>query len=269
MKPIAILGSGPAGLLAAHALGLVGYPMAIFSKPEKSVLGGAQFLHIAIPELTSTDPVAMIDIDATGDAATYRQKVYGDDPTVPFVSFPEEPHSQQPAWNLQTAYDQLWDIFGDSVTPADINPDWFDRNAQQFDLIISTIPLAHICRARAGLINEVHHFNAQKVWVATEAIRDINDNTMVYDGTAERSWYRMSRIFGAGSTEWSDLGPLPPYGDKRMLLKPIHTTCTCYPDVVKVGRHGSWKKGVLTHHAFVETLKQVLPEREVKEAAKA
>lgn len=255
MKPVAVLGCGPAGLLAAHAIALRGKPVAIFSKPQKSRLGGAQFLHMAIPGLTDNEPEAIIKYKVEGDAATYRKKVYGSDNTVPFVSFTEVKDGQeQEAWSLLGAYDRLWDIFGESVNDVDINPQWLQSSLDRGDFsnIISTVPLVHLCKARAGLINEIHRFSVQTISVLTEPYHAIDDMTIWYDGTEDHSWYRSSNLFGHHGTEWSNLGRKPDMDGLVTDSKPIATTCDCWrQDVMMLGRRGSWAKGQLTHHAFL------------------
>lgn len=254
---VAILGCGPAGLMAAHAVALRGRPIAIFSKPEKSKLGGAQYLHRPIPYITSEEPDTHIRYVMRGDAQTYRKKVYGDDPTVPFVSFNVfKDRQSDPAWSLIKAYDALWESFGHMVNAVDITPQFVQELHREYEMVLSTVPLPHICLARAGLINEVHHFGVQEIRVCTEDYADdVEQDTIVYDGTPERSWYRSSKILGVPGTEWSTFGvpaklPVPTITDR----KPIRTTCTCHPDVLRLGRRGTWTKGVLTHDAFYGAL---------------
>jgi len=264
MKPVAVLGVGPAGLMAAHACALLGKPIALFSRgdqdtgPIKSKLGGAQFLHMPIKGINDVDkPDTEVRYILCGDAATYRRKVYGDDPNVPFVSMENVKHNQvQPAWNLQHTYDVLWDtlVNGSSINMEHIGPQWIDKALENgwFETILSTIPAPALCRSNAGMQDGAHHFIVQKVNIATTCILDnLPDNHVVYEGTSDRSWYRCSKLFGQGGTEWS--GVEPPYSDVVRVSKPVRTSCTCYAgQVIRLGRHGTWTKGVLTHHAFFE-----------------
>jgi hypothetical protein len=255
MKPVAVLGCGPAGMLADYACQLSEKPVAIFSKPEKSRLGGAQYLHMPIPGLTEQDPEAMLVHRVYGDADTYQRKVYGDDPTVPFVSFSNvRDGSEQPAWNLPMVYDRLWDEFKGVVNEAKIGPQWVADHEDEFEVIFSTVPLVHLCYARAGWINQVHRFTVQDILVHPGEYQQMFDNTVVYDGTEERSWYRASNIFGHQYTEWSTLGPEPMVETVRD-RKPISTSCDCWRNVVRLGRRGTWTKGILTHDAFLGVLK--------------
>jgi hypothetical protein len=256
MKPIAILGSGPAGLLAAHAIGLTGHPIAIFSKRERSHISGAQFLHMAIPELTKPEPDAVITFKMRGSEEMYRQKVYGTLP-VPFTSFGGmvDGHTQ-PAWHMQEVYERLWHEFGNSMNDANITPGWLDENKDDFAAIVSAIPRTALCRSLSGDDPVNHEFYSQVVRIAEEAMaQGIENNTVVYDGTRDVSWYRSSMLFGQGGTEWGN-GLKPPF-DTAPVRKPVRCTCDCYPDVIKVGRFGKWKKGVLIHDGFTSALKEL------------
>lgn len=270
MKPIAILGCGPAGLMAAHAVGLAGHPIAIFSKPEKSRLGGAQFLHRPIYMVNDEEvPDAEITYKLRGDAAGYERKVYPEG-NVPFVSFSSVTDGQvQPAWNLQRTYDLLWENLGGSVNEADISAKWMEENHDEFALILSTVPLPSICRSRAGLTpaEPLHRFDVQRITIHPECLETIPANTVVYDGTPDRTWYRSSNLFGVGGTEWTAGARTPPLPASSFFHdnKPIATNCDCWPDVVRLGRRGTWTKGVLTHQAFVGALEAVLPDREAPE----
>lgn len=254
MKPVAILGSGPAGLLAAHAIGITGYPIAVFSLEQKSVIGGAQFLHQAIPQLTDETPDATVTFNVVGDALTYAQKVYGFSPPS-VVSFHNVYDGmEQPAWQMQRHYDYLWEQFGNSLNVQQVTPDWLQKvsvDHEDFRMILSTVPLPAICQ------NPNHAFAAQEVWIADHCVlNNLPDNTVIYDGTPHRGWYRASRLFGTGGTEYSaaSLSSRPPV-QTRQFRKPIRTTCDCWPNVVRLGRFGEWKKGVLAHDAFVKALK--------------
>lgn len=248
-KPIAVLGCGPAGLLAAHACALAKKPFVIFSRPTKSALGGAQFLHQSIPEVAEEEPYD-ITIVAQGDAETYRQKVYGSSTHVTFVSFPKEPTSTQPAWNLVRTYDRLWELYGGLVEPIEVNGAWLDEHERKFKKVLSTVPAPAICLSNVGMIEQMHMFHSQRIWVLPDNINpSLIDGTILYDGTIDRSWYRQSRLFGVGGTEYPS-HVRPPVEPLIKANKPLLTNCSCFPKIVRLGRHGQWKKGILTHDAF-------------------
>lgn len=266
IRPVAVLGCGPAGLLAAHTLALLGRPVALFSNnPAKSQISGAQFLHKKVPELCDDEPDEVITYRLRGDAATYRQKVYGEGtgPMLPgTVSFEHiEDGQTQPAWNLMKIYDRLWDSWGKGVNDAYIGSDWLEQRRHEFDFVVSSIPLPAICRFENPLKDEdgnfimppaAHNFSSQKIWLIDRSIVPLEDNTILYSGDLSQSWYRTSNLFGHGGTEWSTIGRHgpPPVDGLKGGIKPVANTCDCWSDVVRVGRFGEWKKGVLTHHAI-------------------
>lgn len=263
MKPVAILGSGPAGLMAAHAFLLEGKTIAIFTapdktgEPKKSKLGGAQFLHAPLPHINKTEEAVPIRYRVRGDALTYRHKVYGGDPNIPFVSMEGlEDGKMQPAWNLQETYDRLWAVLSDSLTVEVIDRDWMTKvvEEEKFSSILSTIPAKTLCQTLEPLFpgEKSHAFISQKIRIWDECIFDgeIQDNTVYYNGDLKYSWYRCSKLFGIGSTEWSSLGPKPMLPGLIEVEKPLRTNCICWPTVHRLGRNGTWTKGVLTHHAF-------------------
>lgn len=267
IKPVAVLGCGPAGLLAAHAVGLSGQPMSVFSVKRQSVLGGAQFLNGPVPMITEPEADFQITYRTRGDALSYRHKVYGtDDPTTnpDFVSMSNVHDGQQvPAWDLRQAYDRLWSQFEHSINDEAVTPGWLEANASQFRTIVSTVPLPTLCRSMAGEdVGTRHSFTVQSIHVSqgddAGAAKALDDNTVLYNGDLEQAWYRASKINGVPSVEYSDRGRLPPIPNLVGLNKPIRTTCDCWPDVLKVGRFGKWQKGVLTYDAFVETLKHFM-----------
>lgn len=249
MKPIAILGCGPAGLLAAHAAASARKKFVIFSRPEPSRLGGAQFLHKEIPGLTLEDPIE-ITVMAEGTPEIYRDKVYGTNERVPFVSFPKMAHHTLEAWNLIATYERLWSAYASHIVETEVNAMWLHENEGKFKKVLSTVPASAICKTNSGMIQEVHMFQGQRIWIYTEALNaNMPDNTIWYDGTRDRSWYRQSRLFGVGGTEYP-IQVSPPVKPLVHGRKPIWNNCNCFPKVVRLGRFGQWKKGVLTHDAF-------------------
>lgn len=262
-KPLtAVLGCGPSGLIAALACAQRGVPTVLISRKTKSVLGGAQYSHIKIPrEFESWDdpPEAMLTYQVRGSGEGYQRKVYGD-AAVPFVSIDSHKDGEQvPAWSLMKLYDGLWNDFESKITNIDLDPISVNKLLLGFDLVISSVPLPTICWSSADPgIN--HWFKQQTIRIWNENIEDIPDNTILYDGTDERSWYRTSKIFGVGSTEWSAFAAQPPLPGLRTVNKPLDTNCNCHegPAFLKVGRFGIWQKGVLTYHAFNQVVEKLL-----------
>lgn len=275
---VAILGCGPAGLLAAHACALAGVRYSILSPPKKSVLGGAQFLHAAIPGLTSPVPDAIVNYHVTGDAQTYQAKAYGPMGVQPsFVSFDSVYHGKtQGAWNLINVYDVLWHLVDamDGIDPTTVTPDGLANLRQDFDLVVSSAPLPSLCRASAAMSQDAgqmtagHVFHKQTIKIARNLCAlpeswhgDRAEMTIFYNGDPGQAWYRSSSLWGHMFTEYGSVYS-PPYEDIVTAHKPLTHTCDCHgaaaplsdDNMLLVGRFGRWQKGVLTHQAFYETL---------------
>lgn len=250
-KPfVAILGCGPSGLLAAYAADMAGVPFVIMSQKRKSRLGGAQYSHIPIPGITDNDPDVKLTYQVRGTAEQYQRKVYGDQ-RVPFVSFDKVENGKiVPAWNLPKIYDELWRMYEPRIVDMTINPLLAMRVTQgPFDAAFSTVPLPAICLSTVDM-SIGHVFRSQPIVIANDTLDpNLEDNTILYDGTREHSYYRMSKIFGVGSTEWGAGSPTPPISTVTV-TKPIWTNCDCHPAINRIGRFGSWEKGQLTFHAY-------------------
>jgi hypothetical protein len=266
-KPLAgILGCGPSGLLAAHACAMRGVEFVIFSKAMKSRLGGAQFSHIPIPGIHEyDDPDVKLTYKVTGDAATYQEKVYGGT-NVPFVSFDNVTDGQVvPAWNLRYMNDRLWEMYSAKIVNVEVDYTFALGLTKAFDIVFSAIPTWALCQGiDAGVM---HAFREQTVRIYNEAIDpSLPDNMIWYNGDRENSWYRMSRLFGVGSTEWGSHSAKPPLPNIVTVNKPIWTNCDCLqkdlgggvPAVVRIGRFGTYEKGKLTMHAYQTVIDTML-----------
>lgn len=250
---IAILGCGPAGLLAAHAAVRRDHDVAILSKPAKSNIGGAQYLHSSVPDVTSHRSDGFVRFYYEGTKEGYAKKVYGD-PNAE-VSFGRWKGMVQ-MWNLRTAYDRLWEMYHGLIIPTEITSADMSQFAG-YDLVISSIPLRALCHAETE-----HFFDEQAVWIqywqyAAPTVR--TEHSITYNGQPGVGWYRRSSIFGWNSVEW----PAPPPENSEnvkvavRVTKPLRTNCDCLPEVRKVGRYGRWDKKQLLHHAFHQAVLQI------------
>jgi hypothetical protein len=259
---VAILGCGPAGLFAAHAAVQAGHLVTIFSKPRKSYMRGAQYLHRPIPGL-SGEPFK-VDYELWGTVEGYRSKVYGDMSDI-LVS-PESLVGRADAWDIREAYDAAWELYGDGINDWDATAPgaWQEiADLERGTVVISTIPATLLCH------NLDHCFTSQKVW-ATEGLKrphemgfDGNsrdgveysrDNLVVCSGDPDDWWYRQSRIHGWENTEFPyDKKPNTTKVAVHEVTKPIATDCDCFPTIHRMGRYGAWKKGVLSDAAYYDT----------------
>lgn len=255
-----VFGCGPAGLIAAHAIAMAtGRTPAIASKPRKSELFGAQYLHEPIIGLEATQPAGtLIDYRLMGTADDYRVKVYGE-LWQDRVS-PEDLIGNHYAWDIRAAYDELWDRFGRDIIDVDVSirtgVDMTSISAiiSSVDLVVSSVPKPLLC------FNPQHTFASQTVWAMGDAPERgqrcpviANPNTVVCNGDSEPAWYRASTVFGYSTVEWPE-DKKPPIPGVAEVQKPLLNTCDCWPNIVHVGRYGRWEKGVLSHTAYTDTL---------------
>lgn len=254
---VAVLGCGPAGLLAVEALVQNGHEPVVFSKAIKSEMFGAMFLHAPIPDVTPLEPEMEISIIKVGTREGYAKNVYGD-PAHP-VSWDVIPNDRMPGWDLRGAYDRLWDKYQHLIHDREIGAGDLNDIQNSFPVVYSSIPKRSLCR-------DHHQFKKQDIWVAhgdgSQWLTDgVNDYDMMYyngfppDGSVGDTegfpWYRFSQINKYQCWEHSS----PPterseYYKVSQGEKPISNTCYCWQGIRRIGRFGRWEKGQLTHHAF-------------------
>jgi len=230
-----------------------GLEPAIISKKQKSVIYGAQYLHKPIPGLSSQLPASRIRTIRAGAPEVYAERVYGMG-TMRTSWERVEPVAQ--AWDLRETYDAAWEEFKDEIVDLAISPSEVVEFTSQFELVISTIPAWAIC-----LKPNEHYFKSISILVQKNidlrddpVVGDLGDNWVVYNGTHDRAWYRASSIFGHTSVEARSEQALLNNKKWEPGFKIVGTDCDCHPAVVKTGRMGRWERGVLTHHAFEQTL---------------
>lgn len=265
---VAVLGCGPAGLMAAHAVMMAGHEPVIYSRKRKSEMYGCQYLHEPIPDMTDSTNYVDVEYQLRGTESQYRRKVYGKtwDGTVS----PEDLDEQHLAWDIRETYDRLWDAYESDIMDYHIDPAAvrFVMDQPGNDLVINSIPLPELC-------HKGHTFRSQQVIAAGDApgrgidvgrIYSIPANTVICNGEEMPTWYRASNIFDHTTVEWPN-GIKPPLSSASEVLKPTDHNCDCWPDVFKVGRYGSWTKGVLSHSAFFRTMERMIDGPPAKEAS--
>ena len=267
MSDVAILGCGPAGLLAAHAASLCGHSVNIFSKKQKSPMEGAQYMHTEIPDVHQPPP-SMIKYTLIGDVDVYRQKVYGSgDPDI--TVSPEQYLGSHKCWDLRATYSYLWDQWESRIRNLPITQQALEHITNMNDFVISTIPAPVICAHS----EDGHEFQYVPVWIDNQwsgplpaeapDLWDGHQNLVICNGLegdmdnpVHTGWYRTSHIYGHTNTEWARAQYVPDSRTREDMAgiwrvrKPIMTNCDCWQNIIRCGRYGLWQKGVLTHHAF-------------------
>jgi hypothetical protein len=256
---IAIFGIGPSGMVAAAAALRAGANITLISKTEeRSQLFGCQYLHAPIPGYEDV-PKATVDYSLTGTPDEYREKVYGQ--LWDGKTSPEDLIGTHDAWDIRETYHQMYErIVRKRRTKtnlvkfiqADISPLWLMENNsmfRKFDAVISTIPAPQICGKP-----EEHSFQSHEVYAKGDTRPDpsMPDNTVVCDGTGKNDWYRYARVFGYSTVEWPSKPPKLHH--TAAVKKPLSHDCGCFPSITRMGRYGAWRKGVLVHEVYGETL---------------
>jgi hypothetical protein len=127
------------------------------------------------------------------------------------------------------------------------------------DLLVSTVPLWVICKRQ-----DTHKFRTVSIMVTKRmeytGLRTFfggDTHGIIYNGTTYGNWYRTSHIFGHSSTEASDPDFLKDNPDAEPGYKIVGNNCDCHPNIIRAGRMGKWERGVLTHHAYEDTIKAI------------
>lgn len=244
MEKVVVLGSGPAGLLAAKAVRDAGQEVQIRSVKQRSMIGGAMYLHEAIPGVTNLEPDSTVVYQRTGTREGYATKVYGD-PNAP-VSWDTYPPGERSIWNMSWGYDTLWRLFDPCIIDQRVSPEVLNDLLESGTEVISSIPRWMLC-------TKMHLFDRQAVWIAYHRADLPLKNYIHYAGEGSVDYYRRSLLFGWQSAEYA----FNPSGlETRKVDKPLKTNCTCwthFPNFHMVGRYGRWEKKVLAHEAYYET----------------
>jgi hypothetical protein len=261
---IAILGCGPAGLIAAWTLereGIEKDRIKILSKSplQPSPISGAQFLHQPIGMMADTPPDGQIEFCRLGSKQVYAEKIYNEPGKITSWEVIEP---KTDAWKLDPVYSQLWRLYEDNLIASEINSSNMQTliESGEYSQIFSTIPPEAYCH------NASHDFPKVDIAIA-EPVESLDvPNFVIYSGREQDRWYRMSNIFG---TSWIEFGhsELHKYNGEMQLnnsydvwtdqilfgCKPLGTLCDCFMNqgdapVVRVGRFGTWDRRLLLHH---------------------
>lgn len=244
---VAVLGCGPAGLLAAHAARRMGHEVVIYSVKTKSVIRGAQYLHKYIDdEITPSQDCRWLIYQYVGYKAHYASKIYGDpEAECSWGVYPTEAKY----WCMHGVYDSLWDMYQGIVVDKAVTPDFVDtlRMSGNWDLVVSSIPLVRIARSPGD-----YKWRFEYVWIVQDD-EAADDGVIVYNGDPNVLWYRASNLCGYGFREYPFRGMLNA-GDiaGTMVKKPLSTDYPEESGVLRVGRYGKWDKNQLAHDAYYD-----------------
>lgn len=246
---VAILGCGPAGLIAAHAAEQLGHNIDIVSKKAKSFIPGSQHLQAAIPGLTPHYPEYTVEFVRLGTAEGYARKVYGD-PTHPCGW--EAYRGLHPSWSVYNAYDILWERYEGRVEDSQINAEIVSILSSEYDRVVTTLPQPAIC-THIGQ----HWFEGVPYYIKPLEIPpdDHNREVVVWNGLDGDHWYRWS-ILG----ERCSIESTKPMDGALEGRKAIYNNCDCHSEVIRVGRWAKWRHGVLLHHVYTDVIEKLKEE---------
>jgi len=235
---IAVLGCGPAGLIAVHAAEQLGHNVEILSVPQKSYIPGSQYLHEGIPGVTPHYPDYTVEYIRLGTRQGYANKVYGD---------PERAcgwdayRGLYPSWSVYNAYDTLWERYEHRITPMSVLAGDVPAIIDTYDIVITTIPQPKLCQDVEHWFDGVPYFIVPLDLPPEEHGREI----VVYNGLPGDEWYRWSILGGRCSIE--STMPMEGAIEGR---KAVSNNCDCWPETLRVGRWAKWQHGVLLHNVY-------------------
>lgn len=230
----------------------------------QSTLHGCQYLHAPIP-LPNSYSVAdtKVSYRLTGTADQYRQKVYGDSYTGK-VS-PEDLEGEHRAWDIRATYGHLWSLITNhravTIYPTHIDSNWIGAAAKvlhRYSHVISTIPAPALCKSPVFLPSqEGHYFSSHAIKaVGAPSYGFLEPDTITCSGLPEDPWYRSATVFGHTTIEYPRTHRPGLYGKPLVTVrKPLSADCDCHPEIIRLGRYGQWKKGVLVHQVYWSALK--------------
>jgi len=213
---------------------------------------GAQYLHQEIPGLPAYR--ATLNYTLTGTVEGYAKKVYGGTLPPEKVS-PSHLLGVSTVWDIRAAYYGAWDRYAGMITSMHVNPSDVSSIKQSFDLVVSSLPVPVLCAD----MNQQHSFEAGKVWAIGDAPErgifcpvSTPHFTVRCNGEETPAWYRASNVFNYQTAEWPQDNK-PPIEGIAEVIKPLQTNCNCHVDgkFIRVGRYGTWAKGVLSHEAYL------------------
>lgn len=244
------MGCGPAGLIAAHTLFEYGVRKEeidiVSDRVEKSVIGGAQYLHKPIlSDLRGPD--FTINTVHIGNESGYAEKVYGNDcfPT----SFGSD-KGEKGVWDLRKTYAILWADWSKSISKRSVTAGSLSALAEDYRQVIVAAPAMHFCNN-----SDYHDFPSMEYVLVTKIPADLwMDDVVIYNGRGQDDWYRYSSIRGHQWLEFSAKSSSMVegvIGSRSTVVgkKPMGTDCDCCErlGVIRAGRLSTWDRKVLLH----------------------
>ncbi|MEK7087527.1 MAG: hypothetical protein AAB958_02390 [Patescibacteria group bacterium] len=256
---IAILGSGPSGMFAAHASSQCGAYIDIFdADPDKTRRSsGVYYLHdscdLLLDEIKIKQSVLGTRLMTPEEIkVSYGMKVYGK--LIEKVSILDAIKTKEVVgYNSSQAIERLWDLYGKQVQLKKIESlRQVLEEFSKYDLIISTIPVYVLY---PDLVCEGIETSI-KVGKSPE-----KESFIFYNVNRHCKWYRCSAMFGTFIQEYGfglTSKNLEGYEYKKVIKVIGDGYKSPNKNIFLVGRYGAWDKSCLTHNVYHRTLEYLI-----------
>ena len=201
---VAILGTSMPALIAAKAVTDFdpNAELVLYGIKQKPHAVGARWYETPIPGLQDVES-SLMNVESAGDPDTYIEKVGGP------VSDYLRARASFTAFNYHGTNSRLWEEFERNIIQLEPDQDLInDSSWSDCNYVFNTVP-----RPIFFPRSEHHMFGATRHWRLDEelngesfpmrgAARAENRNLMVFDGTKDSSWFRITQAFDLISVEW-------------------------------------------------------------------
>lgn len=261
---IAVIGAGPAGLLAAWGIREAGGKPVIYDRDPAYQPGrifSLQYLHEPCGLLNLRSMRLRYEVDGAypsretdAEERLILQRMYN----VKLGRNPIEENSTrfltegpQEVWSLKDAYERLHKTFEKDLKTADLSIADIFKMTEEYAGVINTAPLDKLM---PGVPWPVRTYFIRHDFTPVEKHPE---DTCVYNLDPNTPWYRATRLDGGTATEYWRIphGAVAP--DKvsqfRVLRKVVSPTHGWFPtpsNFLMTGRWGSWDPKKLTHDAY-------------------
>lgn len=242
---VAIVGSGPDGLLAAHAADICGWDFTVYSvgKYGDEPINPDEYLTEPIPGMTENITV-VVDHHRIGTAEEYDEKI-GFPDSLPIVSATNEDDWKDYAWDLQACYEKLKAAYFKHVVPASKWPGPINHNSpfvemlHESDLVISTVPRPMWAEKGSAI-----DFKYAKLWRKNDVFGPKENNVVIHDGSKDVGFCIAAQVFGRIVTYWPHNRKPPIEGLEEHVI-PLRTEGLPMPEgIVHFGSTAMWLSDV-------------------------
>ena len=248
---IEILGTGFPAMIVTHAITIYckstdkPAPKIVMygsSNPPQKV--GARFYEREIPMMPGEKIKSRtVSTESKGEIEDYIEKLGG-----PLTAY-NRPRPEFLAFDYHQTYAQLWEKYAGHISPLfmsveDVNKSSWDG----VDFVFNTLPRpAFFGRREAQLFAASRHWRLDESEAnadfAYSGVKSGDQNFIIFDGSTEASWYRITNIFGLMSIEWQH-EKRPPIQDVLPEILPLGVP----KEMGLLDTYPTWRENtVLTH----------------------